>query len=226
MCTYLVEDGVLFSCDLFGAHAASSNIMVAGEDENLEAARRYYAEIMMPFATFVHKNVEKLKVYNVSMICPSHGQVHTDPDVIMNAYDQWATDLPKDKVVIPYISMHDSTREMVDYLVGALADRNRSRAVRPDSGGHRETGVLARGRRHSGYRHTNSSCGSTSSCSICGVPRQCLKAEVQVRHSDRILWLGRQDCWRLWLNMLSTVKPELLEPVLVKGMPLRRPWSP
>lgn len=219
MCTYLVEDGVLFSCDLFGAHVASSSIMVAGEDENLEAARRYYAEIMMPFATFVHKNVEKLKAYNISMICPSHGQVHIDPEVIMNAYDQWATDLPKDKVVIPYISMHDSTREMVDYLVGALADRNieveQFDLTVADIGKlasslvDAATVVIATPTVLAGPHPL-----AAYSAFLANALRPKFKFATVIGSYG---WGGKTV--ETLAGMLSTVKPELLEPVLVKGIP-------
>ncbi|MBA7551327.1 hypothetical protein ES705_43866 [subsurface metagenome] len=41
----------------------------------------------------------------------------------MDAYHSWAFDEPKNIVVLPYISMHGSTRKMVEYLVGALTQR-------------------------------------------------------------------------------------------------------
>jgi len=42
------------------------------------------------------------------------------PDFIINAYREWVYDEPKNTVVIPYISMHGSTKKMVDYLVSSL----------------------------------------------------------------------------------------------------------
>jgi flavorubredoxin len=88
-----------------------------------EAAKRYYAEIMMPFRTTIQKNLEKIRGYAIDVIAPSHGPMHDKPDFIMKAYRSWAFDEPKNIVVLPYISMHDSTRRMVEYLVEALAQR-------------------------------------------------------------------------------------------------------
>jgi flavorubredoxin len=78
---------------------------------------------MMPFRTQIQKNLEKIKDYDFELIAPSHGPMYGEPDFILNAYHEWAFDEPKNTVVIPYISMHGSTKKMVDYLVSALATR-------------------------------------------------------------------------------------------------------
>ena len=57
------------------------------------------------------------------MIAPSHGPVYDKPDLIINAYKDWISDKPKNVVIIPYISMHQSTESMVQYLTGALSKR-------------------------------------------------------------------------------------------------------
>lgn len=123
MCTYLREDRVLFSCDFFGSHLAASDVFVADEGHVYELAKRYYAEIMMPFRTIIQKNLEKLKTRKIDFIAPSHGPVYNRPDFIIDAYKDWISDTPKNEVVIPYISMHGSTQKMVEYLVSALAKR-------------------------------------------------------------------------------------------------------
>ena len=41
----------------------------------------------------------------------------------MSAYKDWISETPKNNVVIPYISMHGSTRLMVEHLVNALVVR-------------------------------------------------------------------------------------------------------
>jgi len=47
--TYLQQDKILFPCDFFGSHLATSSLFVDDEPRVYEAAKRYYAEIMMPF---------------------------------------------------------------------------------------------------------------------------------------------------------------------------------
>jgi len=123
MLTYLREDKILFPCDLFGSHLATTDLYVTDEGQVYEAAKRYYAEIMMPFSTTIEKHLEKLNSYKIDVIAPSHGPLYDKPSFIMEAYRSWVSGPPKNIVVLPYISMHGSTQKMVEYFVGALAGR-------------------------------------------------------------------------------------------------------
>jgi flavorubredoxin len=123
MLTYVREDRVLFPCDLFGSHLATTDVYVSDEGQLHEAAKRYYAEIMMPFHSIIEKHLEKLSGYQIDVIGPSHGPMHDRPSFIMGAYRSWVFGPLKNIVVLPYTSMHGSTEEMVEYLVGALVDR-------------------------------------------------------------------------------------------------------
>ncbi|MBA7613743.1 Nitric oxide reductase [subsurface metagenome] len=123
MLTYLREDKILFPCDFFGSHLATTGLYVTDEGQVYEAAKRYYAEIMMPFRTNIQKNLEKIKDYAIDIIAPSHGPMYDRPEFILKAYHSWVFDEPKNIVLLPYISMHGSTRKMVEYLVGALTQR-------------------------------------------------------------------------------------------------------
>jgi len=123
MSTYLEEDKILFSCDFFGSHIATTDLFVTDEGRVLEAAKRYFAEIMMPFRSAIQKNLEKLASYEIEMIAPSHGQIYPRPSLIIDAYKDWVLGALKNKVVIPYVSMHESTRQMVDYLISALVEQ-------------------------------------------------------------------------------------------------------
>jgi flavorubredoxin len=123
MLTYLREDRILFPCDLFGSHLATTDSYVSDEGQVYEAAKRYYAEIMMPFHTIIEKHLEKLNSYNIEVIAPSHGPMYDKPSFILEAYRSWVFGPLKNIVVLPYISMHGSTQKMVEYFVGALANR-------------------------------------------------------------------------------------------------------
>lgn len=123
MLTFLREERVLFSCDLFGSHLATSDLFLRDRVEWYRAAKRYYAEIMMPFRTSISGYLEKVRGLDPRMICPSHGPLYDDPSVVLAAYDDWVSDEVKNEVVIAYASMHGSTRAMVDLLVNALIDR-------------------------------------------------------------------------------------------------------
>jgi len=116
MLTYLEEDKILFSCDLFGAHLAESNLWVDNESKVYFSAKRYYAEIMMPFRNNIKKYLERLKELEIKTIAPSHGQIYSHPEFILSAYREWISDEVENEVIIPYVSMHGSVEEMVYIL--------------------------------------------------------------------------------------------------------------
>ncbi len=123
MVTYLEEDKILFSCDFFGSHIATTDLFVSDEGRVYEAAKRYYAEIMMPFRSVIKKNLEKLAPYDIEMIAPGHGQLYPRPALIIDAYRDWTLGAPRNTVVLPHVSMHASTQRMVDHLIGALVEK-------------------------------------------------------------------------------------------------------
>jgi flavorubredoxin len=120
MLTYVPEERVLFTCDFFGSHEATSEVFVSDSAQTVDAAKRYYAEIMMPFRRMIGRHLERLAAYDIAMIAPSHGPLWPDPKVILEAYDAWVSGPPVNLAVIPFVSMHGSTREMVDRLIRSL----------------------------------------------------------------------------------------------------------
>ncbi|MEW6418131.1 MAG: FprA family A-type flavoprotein [Nitrospirota bacterium] len=124
MFTYIREDKILFTCDFLGSHLATSDLYVADEAKVYESAKRYYAEIMMPFRASFGKYLDTIYNLAVEVIAPSHGQLYQNPQFIMNAYREWISEKVKNEVIIPYVSMHGSTASLVQYLVDALIERN------------------------------------------------------------------------------------------------------
>ncbi|HSQ78978.1 MAG TPA: FprA family A-type flavoprotein [Candidatus Bathyarchaeia archaeon] len=123
MSTYLEEDQILFSCDWFGSHLAQTDLFVDCVDCIKAEAKRYYAEIMMPFRKIVQKNLDKIKDLEIKLTAPSHGPIYRDPQSVIQAYRDWSDDKPHNTVVIPWVSMHGSTAVMVERLTTALVER-------------------------------------------------------------------------------------------------------
>lgn len=121
MSTFLEEEGVLFSCDFFGSHIATSDIF--NTEHFYEGAKRYYAEIMSPFRNNVRSNLEKVKQLPVKIIAPSHGYIYNDPKPIIQAYAEWSADSVKNEAILAWVSMHGSTKKMAEYLREALIRR-------------------------------------------------------------------------------------------------------
>ena len=122
MFTYCVEDGVLFSCDFFGAHLAKSRLFDDEFDERLlPEAKRYYAEIMMPFSVAIQRALDKVKGLDVKMIGSSHGPIYRNPKRIIDAYETWARGPLLPKVVVVYVSMWGSTETLEKAVINAIS---------------------------------------------------------------------------------------------------------
>ena len=120
MFTYIKEDNVICTCDFLGAHYTFSDVFAVESKELEHSAKRYYAEIMMPFRMMCQRYTKMIKEMNVDMILPSHGPVYTNPNYILDLYTDWTSDTPKNLVVMPYVSMYESTKEMVEHLSDKL----------------------------------------------------------------------------------------------------------
>lgn len=219
MVTYLEEDRILFSCDLFGAHIAASDLYVTDQGRVYEAAKRYFGEIMMPFRTVIAKNLEKLASYEVEMIAPSHGQIYDQPAWILDAYRDWVLSPPRNLVVLPFVSMHGSTRAMVDYLTAALT----ARGIRVELFNLAVTdiGKLAMALVDAGTLIVGTPTVLAGPHPLAAYAAFLANA---LRPKARFLsiigsygWGGK--CVETLAGMIPNLKVEVLEPVLCKGMP-------
>lgn len=130
MFSYIQEDKVLFTCDLFGAHLAFDNTW-AEHDAVADAAKRYYAEIMMPFKLMVAKHLAKVEALAPRIIAPSHGPIYDNPHIILNLYKEWTSDKVEARSVIIYVSMHHSTERIAEHLEWKIKEQG-GRAERYD----------------------------------------------------------------------------------------------
>jgi len=122
MFTYCVEDKVLFPCDFFGAHLAKSELYddEAG-DIVLPEAKRYYAEIMMPFPVAIQNALDKVKNLDLKMIAPSHGPIYRNPKRILDAYEMWARGPLSQKAVVIYVTMWGATEMLEKAIVESIS---------------------------------------------------------------------------------------------------------
>jgi len=219
MFTFLKEDKILFTCDFLGSHLAASELFVSDEAKVYESAKRYYAEIMMPFRTSIKKHLEVIKGLGVEIIAPSHGLVYPKPEFILNAYKEWVSDEVKNEVIIPYISMHGSTKKMVDYLVDVLIDRGIT--VKPFNLTKTDIGELAMAL-------------VDAATIIIATPTVLVGPHPSVVYATYLVnalrpklkfasvigsygWGGRM--LEQIKGMLTNIKIEILEPVIIKGFP-------
>ena len=219
MSTYLEEDRILFSCDWFGAHVASTELFVDGVHCVEDEAKRYYAEIMMPFRKIVRTNLEKIGGLDIRMIAPSHGQIYRDPQSIIRAYRDWTDDTPHNSVVLPWVSMHGSTAMMVERLTAGLAARGVT--VHPFNMSVADIGQLA-------MSLVDAATLIVAGPTVHAGPHPALLGAVVLANALRpkvrfasILgsygWAGKMV--EIVKGTMPNLKVEFLSPVIAKGMP-------
>ncbi len=217
--TFLIEDRILFPCDLFGFHTATSELFVTNEADAYRSAKRYYAEIMMPFRNSIKGYVQNVRELDPVIIAPSHGPINKNPKFILDAYADWVSDDVKNVVVLPYVSMHGSTQKMVDQLIGALIQRGVN--VKPFNLTKTDIGELA-------YALVD------AATVVIGTPTVFFGPHPQVIYATYLAnvlkpkvrfasvigsfgWGGKSV--ETIVKMLDHVKVEVLEPVVIKGAP-------
>jgi len=115
MIAYLEEDKILFSNDAFGQHLASSERF---DDEYpldiaMMEARKYYANIVLPYSKQVEKALVAAAGLDIEIIANSHGIIwRRYVKEILNAYHQWASNEIGKKALIVYDTMWHSTEAM------------------------------------------------------------------------------------------------------------------
>ncbi|EKE04106.1 MAG: hypothetical protein ACD_20C00105G0001, partial [uncultured bacterium] len=115
MATYVEEEKLLLPNDTFGQHIASYERFDDQYNEGIifEEAKKYFANIMMPYASQIIKAMSELEKLDTEMIAPSHGLIwRKNPEVILNAYKHWENSETKNKAVIVFDSMWGSTKKM------------------------------------------------------------------------------------------------------------------
>ncbi len=125
MVTYSDYDKILFSNDAFGQHFASSKHFddEVGLPEVLEQAKKYYANIVMPYSRHVVKALKTLVNVDFDMIAPSHGVIwRSHVPEIMEAYGRWSSLEPDDYAIVVYDSMWHTTEYMALQIVEAFIE--------------------------------------------------------------------------------------------------------
>ena len=127
MCSYLVEDKILFSMDAFGQHIAHSSRFddEVGIETIMPEAAKYYANILMPFGDLIVKAVDKLGGLDIDIIAPSHGVIwRSHIETIVNSYASWGKGDAKSKALVIYDSMWGSTEKMAHALAEGIISEN------------------------------------------------------------------------------------------------------
>lgn len=225
MISYLVEDKILFTGDFLGGHVTSNKTFVSDPADTLRESKLYFADILMPFRANIRKHLKIMEDLDYEMIAPSHGQVHDQPEFIVNAYKDWVSDNVKNLVLIPYATTHGAVENMVMHLVDALTDR----------------GIEAKP-----YHVTRTDIGSLSvdlvdaATVVMGSSTYIMGPHPEMAYIAFLVNLIRPKVKNLsflisygWASrvkevlsdMMTNIKPNVLEPVIIKGVPTEEAFA-
>jgi len=126
MVSYLKEDKLLITNDIFGQHWATTERFADEVDQGELSCQsaKYYANIFLPTSPAVRKFLDKLeaKGLDYDMIAPDHGLIRRKYlDGIMKAYKSWSNWEAKPKAVVVYDTMWESTAKMARAITEGLA---------------------------------------------------------------------------------------------------------
>ena len=219
MATFLEEDRVVFPCDFLGSHLATTDLFAHDEARVEVAAKRYYAEIMMPYRPHCRNALERITALEPEVIAPSHGPVYDKPAFILDLYRQWTSNDVKPEVVIPYVSMYENTAAMVEYLTDRLVERGLP--VRPFDVVAVDSGDLS-------MALVEASTVVFATPTVLGGPHPSIAQAAYLVNillpKTRFAALIGSYGWGTTMpdvlgELLSQFKPKFFDPVLVKGAP-------
>lgn len=117
--TYLPEDQIIFTCDVFGSHFCSPKLFDDEMDDFAEAFQYYFDCIMRPFKEKVIEGLKKIEHLSYDTIVTSHGPVlRTQLRRYFQKYWDWSWSPPREgkRLVIAYVSAYRNTRKMAEAI--------------------------------------------------------------------------------------------------------------
>jgi anaerobic nitric oxide reductase flavorubredoxin len=147
MFCYLTGDNILFSNDAFGQHFASESMFndLVNEQDLLNEAIKYYANILTPFGSFVEKKINEILALKlpVSMICPSHGIIwRNNPLQIVEKYLQWSQGYSENQLTIIYDTMWNGTRQMAETIAEGFKSKNKETNIKIYNSARRDINTI------------------------------------------------------------------------------------
>lgn len=124
MATYSAYDKILFSNDAFGQHYCTS---CRYDDEVDQAelfyeARKYFANILTPYAKLIGRALAKLGGLDITLIAPSHGVIwRSGIAKILKCYSDWGSGVADGSLVIAYDSMWGGTEKLARAMARGAA---------------------------------------------------------------------------------------------------------
>ncbi len=130
-CTYLTEEKILFSGDVFGCHFCDVRLFNDEVGDFRFSFEYYYAHIMRPFKDYVNRALDLIEpLLPINQIAPAHGPLLRDqPQRYVKRYRELSISALQSEIsagektlLIFYISSYGNTRRMAEAIYeGAMS---------------------------------------------------------------------------------------------------------
>lgn len=131
-CTYLQEESILFSGDVFGCHFCDKRLFNDQVGDFRFSFDYYYAHIMRPFKTHVMDALKLIEPLNLNLIAPTHGPILRErPRRYVTHYRELSTSSLSREIgnndqslIIFYMSSYGNTARMAEEIALGAGERN------------------------------------------------------------------------------------------------------
>ena len=125
MSSYLHEEKILFSGDVFGSHYYDERLFDDKVGDFSYAFKYYYDHIMRPFKQYVLQALKLYQKFDIATIAPLHGPVlQTNPEFYIDKYAQWSSEAKfrkhefgKKMLSVFYMSSYENTHMMAEKIM-------------------------------------------------------------------------------------------------------------
>ena len=127
MMTYLREDKLLFTCDIFGEHFCHDGVFDDQVGDFDDAFRYYYDVIMKPYSKFMLQAIERIRPLEISAILPGHGAVlrsHWRKYVDLSeryAREALSVQMPN-RIFLGYVSAYQNTGIIAEIIARGIRE--------------------------------------------------------------------------------------------------------
>jgi NADH oxidase (H2O-forming) len=123
-CTYLEQEAILFSGDVFGCHFCDERLFNDSVGDFRFSFEYYYAHIMRPFKPYVLSALKLIEPLALNVIAPAHGPVLSDrPRHYVERYRELSTPRlhldvghGEKTMIVFYISSYGNTKRMAEAI--------------------------------------------------------------------------------------------------------------
>jgi anaerobic nitric oxide reductase flavorubredoxin len=129
MSTYLVEDKILFCCDVFGSFKKLPDDAILESDIDMvkqnifECSQKYFASVFNGQREWILKAIEKFDTLEIKVLAPSHGPVYTEnAKQTISKWVSWSKGTYTKTVVVPYGTMYGFTSKCLDAIAEGVKE--------------------------------------------------------------------------------------------------------